>query len=194
MGSTSSKASRVLPKRPPSWAGARTPQAHEQQQPQPGLGVRGPRASETKDAAIERDAQDPHLLANLKALGQVRVDHHMQSVRTANVRSVYQSLAQSEADAAGAHTPRNRLWGYSLSSLLEERQAVTSPSELKLLADKYNVDVDKLENVARYVNFPSVMEGSHRKEYDSAGNERIVMTAEWREPVIVSTAQRIGSG
>lgn len=31
--------------------------------------------------AIERDAMDPHLLANLTKLGPVRVDHHMQGYR-----------------------------------------------------------------------------------------------------------------
>lgn len=31
---------------------------------------------------IQRDARDPQLLANLNRLGPVRVDHHMQTVRT----------------------------------------------------------------------------------------------------------------
>lgn len=36
--------------------------------------------------AIERDSQDPHLLANLNRLGPVRVDHHMQAVRLVSLR------------------------------------------------------------------------------------------------------------
>jgi hypothetical protein len=61
--------------------------------------ARQPWASETKDEgsaslvpnlhaqpnqikAIQRDAKDPQFLANLNRLGPVRVDHHMQTIRT----------------------------------------------------------------------------------------------------------------
>ena len=37
--------------------------------------------STTSRIAIERDAADPHFLANLNKLGPVRVDHHMQAIR-----------------------------------------------------------------------------------------------------------------
>lgn len=38
--------------------------------------------------AIERDARDPQFMANLSKLGQVRVDHHMQTVRPVSAYSM----------------------------------------------------------------------------------------------------------
>ena len=103
MGSSASKAARKLPKRveSPKWAGKRTPG--------PSTGTTGEQVDETlasehrsKGAlvdvsfivptwqkswfvyvysVIEKDAQDPHLLANLRQLGPVNVDHHMKSFR-----------------------------------------------------------------------------------------------------------------
>ena len=35
----------------------------------------------TRNKAIEQDAGDPDFLSNLSKLGQVRVDHHMKTVR-----------------------------------------------------------------------------------------------------------------
>ena len=87
---------------------------------------------------IQKDASDPQLLANLRELGQVSVDHRMSVARTvrlhiisawaaytqaeqeAAVHTSFASRAQAEADAAGATTPRNRLWAYALAAMLEE--------------------------------------------------------------------------
>ena len=33
-------------------------------------------------SAIEADARDPHFMANLGRLGQVKVDHHMETYRS----------------------------------------------------------------------------------------------------------------
>ena len=108
MGSASSKAARAYPVKPgksPSWGGARMP-AYDPKT-SPSQNTSQPLASESKDEgkrrayirsssgqcsnyvpplAILRDARDPQLHANLNKLGPVRVDHHMQTVRT--VRSV----------------------------------------------------------------------------------------------------------
>lgn len=104
MGSASSKAARAYPVKPgksPSWGGARMP-AYDPKT-SPSQNARQPLASESKDEgkrrayirsssgqcsnyvpplAILRDARDPQLHANLNRLGPVRVDHHMQTVRT----------------------------------------------------------------------------------------------------------------
>src|SRR6266702_863033 len=104
MGSASSKAARAFPSIKPgkssSWGGARTPAHGPKASPPPT--ARQPWASESKDegrrcmhasegsslrstfitTVIQRDARDPQLLANLNRLGPVRVDHHMQTVRT----------------------------------------------------------------------------------------------------------------
>jgi len=86
---------------------------------------------------------------------------------------------QAEAEAAPSSTVRNRLLAPTLSDLLDERKAVKSAKELQVLANKYAIDVEKLENVAQFVNSPSVEEGSHQKEISAEGEEIITMTATW---------------
>ncbi|ETW85520.1 hypothetical protein HETIRDRAFT_470555 [Heterobasidion irregulare TC 32-1] len=202
MGSASSKAARTLPKSvaklPPSWAGARAPGltdalpagAHESQTQRP------PLASETRNEAIERDARDPQLLANLSRLGPVKVDHHMQTVRTTEyVNQAFRSRAQSETEAALTRMPKNRLLAASLADLLEERRFVTTRGELEELAGKYGVDVEKLESVARFVNSPSVDEKDIVRVVESNGDEVVTMMASWKDPVIVNDPNaRIASG
>ncbi|KAI0049673.1 hypothetical protein FA95DRAFT_1588093 [Auriscalpium vulgare] len=183
MGSTPSKAARSLPKTsaraPPAWAGARTPGPSD---PQLASHARQPLAT------IRQDSRDPHLLANLSRLGPVRVDHHMQTVRTqeADVSRLFNSRAQAEQDAAGANTPRNRLWGYALDQLLEERQSVGTREEQSQLAERYGMDAAKLESLARYVNTPSIPEGSIVRVIGKDGEEKITMTASWKEPSFVN--------
>ncbi|KAI0255411.1 hypothetical protein BJV78DRAFT_1179929, partial [Lactifluus subvellereus] len=83
MGSASSKVVRASSGKKcklPSWTGARIPPLDPKVSPLPT--ARQPWASGTKDEAIQRDGKDPQLLANLNRLGAVRVDHHMQTVRT----------------------------------------------------------------------------------------------------------------
>ncbi|VDB86914.1 unnamed protein product [Peniophora sp. CBMAI 1063] len=207
MGNSASKAARTLPKTPsaaraaPPWAGARTPGPTDVG-PGPNAVQPGPqrhpvaRASELKDEDIERDASDPQLLANLRELGQVKVDHRMETERThAAVQKAFESRARAEADAAGATTPRNRLWGYALATLLEQRLSVKSDQELSNLANKFNMDGAVLARLAKTVNVPSIKEGSERREVDSQGNASETVVAEWREPVLDSAdgAARIAS-
>jgi hypothetical protein len=100
MGSVSSKGARASSRKNgkvPSWTGARIRPHEPKVSPLPT--ARQPWASETKDEgsaslvpnlyaqpnqikAIQRDAKDPQFLANLNRLGPVRVDHHMQTIRT----------------------------------------------------------------------------------------------------------------
>jgi hypothetical protein len=58
--------------------------------------------------------------------------------------------------AASNRAPRNRLQVPVLASLLDERKALTSRFELDRLAERYNMDGELLERLARYVNTPSV--------------------------------------
>ncbi|THH09483.1 hypothetical protein EW146_g8673, partial [Bondarzewia mesenterica] len=178
MGSASSKAARTLPKTaakpPPSWAGARTPGPSDVP---PRAKPQNPRASETKDEDIERDSRDPQFLANLRRLGPVRVDHHMQTIRTADdVNRAYRSRVESETAASSSRVPHNRLLVDSLTDLLEERKLVTTQGELEELARRYGIDVDKLESLARFVNTPSVKEGSVVRVIEDNGDELITRT------------------
>lgn len=63
----------------------------------------------------------------------------------------------------------------TLHELLEERKSVATREELEKLASRYEIDVDKLESVARFVNSPSVDEGSVRREVDRDGVEQVKM-------------------
>lgn len=199
MGSAPSKAARVFPVKPaksPSWAGARVPAHGPETSPPPA--ARQPWASESKDEVIQRDARDPQLLANLNRLGPVRVDHHMQTVRTqARFKELFQSRARSEDEAASMHIPRNHLLVSSLVALLEERQSVTNGGgddgflattrddlPLRQLAEKYGMDVERLESLTRSVNVPRVREGGVRHMRDAqSGEETVISEIAWRESV-----------
>jgi len=181
MGGAASKSARQLPKTAkPTWAGARTPNPGEAQPPKAPF----PRASETKDEAIERDSRDPQFMANLSKLGPVKVDHHMQTIRPAadNTQRVFRMRLQSEAQARSPQSTHNRLLASSLLDLLQERKSVTSHEEMRRLAERYDIDIAKLESVARIVNSPSIDEGSITKVVDEDGVERITMKAAWVDP------------
>jgi len=147
--------------------------------------ARQPLASESKDEAILRDARDPQLHANLNRLGPVRVDHHMQTVRTqAHVTELFQSRARAEDQAASMRIPRNHLLVSSLVALLSERQNVLGNSGAAQLAEKYAMDVGRLESLARSVNVPRVREGGVRYIKDAqSGEETAISEIAWRESV-----------
>ncbi|KAH9919385.1 uncharacterized protein B0H18DRAFT_1122504 [Fomitopsis serialis] len=199
MGGASSKPVRQFPKTlkpPPTWAGARTPRPDD-----PGASAgpsrsAPPRASETKDEAIDRDARDPQFAAMLSKLGPVKVDHHMQTVRPAadQVQRVFQARQRSEEDARSLTPTRNRMLAGTLYELLEERKSVTTREELEKLAVRYEIDVDRLENVARFVNSPSVDEGSVRREVDKDGVEQTKMKASWVEPQLRPSRPHVPTG
>jgi len=150
--------------------------------------ARQPWASETKDEAILKDARDPQLLANLNRLGPVRVDHHMQTVRTqASYTELFQSRARAEDQASSMRIPRNHLLVSSLVALLEERQNVLAGGDaagLGRLAEKYAMDVGRVESLARSVNVPRVREGGVRYIKDAqSGEETAISEVAWRESV-----------
>jgi len=179
MGGATSKAARQFPKHSkPTWAGARTPAPP----PHPDAKSSLPHASETKTAAIEEDSKDPHLAANLTRLGPVRVDHHSLTRQSTadQVSRTFQSRLQSEQEASSSHTTRNRLVAAALMDLLEERKSVVSQlNGLQGLAEKFNLDVAKLQRVAKYVNSPSVDPESVLRTVNDDGTERTTMKAIW---------------
>lgn len=63
----------------------------------------------------------------------------------------------------------------TLSDLLDERKHVATRKELMSLAERYGIDVEKLESVARFVNTPTVEDGSVMTVSDSDGNEKVTM-------------------
>ncbi|CCL99234.1 uncharacterized protein FIBRA_01249 [Fibroporia radiculosa] len=183
MGGAASKPVRQFPKSvksSPSWAGARTPNPGEVPSSRPNI----PRASETKNEAIERDSRDPQFMANLSKLGAVKVDHRMQTVRPVadGVQNAYRTRLQSEAEATSAKPTRNRLVAASITELLQERKSLTTQEELEKLAERYGIDVEALENLARFVNSPSVDKDSVRRTVNEDGIESLTMKATWVDP------------
>jgi len=178
MGSVASKASRKLPKRAetPSWSGVRAQKPSEQ--------PRARRASETRTPEIEKDAQDPDFLANLNRLGPVRVNHHMQPVRpkVTETHQLFKSRRESEHEAASPRPVHNRLHAATLSELLDKRKSAKSAQDVEQLAKQYDIDIAKLEKLARFVNTPSVQRGTAVRTVEKDGEESIVMTAVWIEP------------
>ncbi|KAF8883432.1 hypothetical protein BD779DRAFT_1626304 [Infundibulicybe gibba] len=180
MGSTPSKAVRTLPKRTktPSWASTRT-DVDLSMNTAPNA-----RASERKTQEIDDDAADPHFLSNLNRLGPVRVDHHMEATRphprvlsqARDTARLFKSRAQSEYEASASHSTRNRLHAPALSELLDRRKAAKSRRDIELLANEYNIDIEQLERLARFVNSPSVQAGTAIRSVAENGEESLTMT------------------
>ncbi|KAI9508841.1 hypothetical protein F5148DRAFT_839333 [Russula earlei] len=197
MGSALSKASRAAAARSvkkPSWSGARMP-AYDPNTPSM-QSARKPRASESKTKDIQRDAKDPQLSANLSRLEPVRVYYHLLPAGTQNqVKELFESRARAEDEAASTRTPRNRLHTSSLIALLQERQNAivgagshgAAETATRQLAEKYGMDVERLERLVQSVNVPSVRErGSVTFVRDAESGEDItVAEVEWREPKVL---------
>ncbi|KAK7015021.1 hypothetical protein R3P38DRAFT_2544126 [Favolaschia claudopus] len=176
MGSSTSKAAKTLPKRvtTPPWSGARLPRASD-------LGREA--VSETRTDAIEQDSKDPQFLSKLNQLGTVKVDHHMQTVRTADLtKKMFDSRVQSETQADSATHTQNRLHATRLTLLLNERKSVRTRRDMEFLAQRYGVDLNKLDAIAKFVSTPSVQANSGLRVQTSDGQEQRIMTAVWVEP------------
>ncbi|KAI0646888.1 hypothetical protein C8Q79DRAFT_1009047 [Trametes meyenii] len=183
MGSVASKPARKLARAPPAWAGARTPSTGEQA---PASRYPTPRASEIKDESIEQDSKDPHFMANLSRLGQVRAVDRAQRL--------FQTRLQSEDEARSARPPHNHLVAGALIDLLEERKYVSTPKDLIQLANKYDIDHKKVENLARYVNSVSIHQDSVKRWVSDDGEERTTMIATWIDPKVQEERLQLGSG
>lgn len=112
--------------------------------------------------------------------------------KQARFKELFQSRARSEDEAASKHIPRNHLLVSSLVALLEERQNVfgrTSGGDgplvtttrddtavLRQLAEKYGMDVERLESLARSVNVPRVREGGVRYIKDAQSGEETAIS------------------
>jgi crotonobetainyl-CoA:carnitine CoA-transferase CaiB-like acyl-CoA transferase len=92
-------------------------------------------------------------------------------------RDVLKSRPRSESEKSVSHdTTHNHLEVSALFDLLEERKLVRNHQGLVQLAERYGVDLEKLENVARYVNTPSIDEGTRVKRIGENGEETVTMS------------------
>lgn len=74
------------------------------------------------------------------------------------------SQRKAASDLAELAPQQNRISAQSLSYLLDERKMAKSRSDLEKLASEYGIDVDVLEQLATFVNAPSVSSVKTRKE------------------------------
>ncbi|KAI6039027.1 hypothetical protein EDC04DRAFT_2688656, partial [Pisolithus marmoratus] len=126
--------------------------------------------------AIEADGKDPQFMSKLSMLGPVRVDHHMQPVKpTDHAQAMHRSQMQSEVEATNTHATRNRLLVSSLNSLFDTRKSVTTTTELESLAKRHGIDVERLQQLCRHFNTPSVDERTIVRMTDENGEESVTM-------------------
>jgi hypothetical protein len=135
----------------------------------------------------------------------------MKNKETKQVTEMYRTRDLAEQQATSARPVLNRLGAASLSSLLDDRKFVTSRSDLEHLSARYTVDVPVLENLARFVNSPSIGEGTVVRTVGEDGQEKITMQvrmlirlvpadslwqhvqAVWTEPVLKDNTKVIQS-
>ncbi|KAF4615263.1 hypothetical protein D9613_002799 [Agrocybe pediades] len=197
MGSSASKAARSYP-------AARQGVSHGSRQPQsaPSSAQNRPVAAETRSEgavilhsvshvesltrlyeAIEKDGADPQFLSNLSSLGPVRVDHHMQTIRpeAQNTARLFESRAKSEASSSSG-LPKEKVYAFVLSDLLDKRKAVKSSAELGKLCEEYGFEASRLESLARFVSSPSIDKSTIRPAAGKSEEEGFLVTAVWMQP------------
>jgi hypothetical protein len=59
---------------------------------------------------------------------------------------------------------------------LDERKSATSQSDLQHLAERYGVDIWKVEDLARFVSTPSIQGGRAVRTVTKEGEESVTMT------------------
>ncbi|KAF8168732.1 hypothetical protein BJ912DRAFT_1067583 [Pholiota molesta] len=191
MGNSASKAARRYPSRadiPRNAAKASRPEVPAQ----------GSKLAEShRSEAIEKDAGDPDFLSNLSRLGPVQVDHHMQSIRPVWKALCYDGSEQHDASLRVSRQGGGRciraeqkpLYAFVLSDLLDRRKAVRSRQDLEKLAKEFNIDVDKLESLARFVNSPSIDKATIRPIAGKSEEDGFMAEAVWIEPPISRASQ-----
>lgn len=125
-------------------------------------------------SAVRNDGQDHQLLARLQQLGQVKVPRgkvvYQKSNPMLNILAARQKNSNLEEDAnvsaqqasqgvVNVGTLKNRLNAPSIVALLDERKECKRRREMEQLAVAYNVDISVLDQLGRYINSPSVLEG-----------------------------------
>ncbi|GJJ12180.1 hypothetical protein Clacol_006421 [Clathrus columnatus] len=150
-----------------------------------------PLVKESVDRHIEADGKDPQFMANLRQLGQVSAHAETPMTRRTiretegRVMSMYKIQKISEQQATLPQPIPNCLSAVSLANLLDDRKFMHSKAEVEKLAGRYSIDYSLLKNLVRFINTPSIGEGTviQAKNPDS-GEARMTMKAVWAEPVL----------
>ena len=89
---------------------------------------------------------------------------------------LFQSRAASEDEASSFKPAHNHLYAGSLHELLDERKSARTHQDLINLANRYNIDVDKMERLARFVTSPSVDNNLNVRKVDKNGGVFVTLT------------------
>lgn len=90
---------------------------------------------------------------------------------------LFQSRVQSELEASSHQLAPGHLHAATLVHLLDKRKGVNSMGELDELARKWNLEgAKKLENVAKYVNSPSVQGNKVIRMVGKGGEEILILS------------------
>lgn len=192
MGSTSSKAARVLPRSKSSTKPTTSPLdafGRKQQKPPPVGETKGQgmlslmqtkmqRVQSERPQAIQDDGTDPQLLANLIRLGPVKVDHGMRGLKLTEVTAgrILDVQKRSEMEALARETKRNRLQAPALFDALTRLQEAKDERAAERLAEEYNLDAWVLRELGKTVNVPTPDETTTRAVMDEDGAEVILKT------------------
>ncbi|KAL7419770.1 hypothetical protein Q5752_005686 [Cryptotrichosporon argae] len=133
-----------------------------------------------KDDAIKRDAMDPHFMANLSHLGQVRIHDAGRFVRTPAQAQRTLSSRDPALTSPTSAPPRGHLPASALVALLDALKAVPAHSARRAeLCSAYNIDPDVVCAIGTWVNSVSVGEEVERVEQ---GRKVVEMKAVWVDP------------
>lgn len=161
------------------------------------------------------DARDPHLMANLQKLGQVQVPrgkvHFQPQNPMLNILSARQKDSDLEKEAnettsntissdgrqvGGQNTLKNRMTISTIVAMLDARKECKTQKELQEVARGYDIDVELMETLARYINAPSVDAADRIRQQNQGmkvedGDDALErIEAIWTEPTL-ETNKRI---
>jgi len=110
----------------------------------------------------------------------------MRFVQAMLANQMFNSRTQSENEAAASTPTPNRVHASKLSQLLDERKSIRSARDMEFLAQRFGIDLEKLDAIAKFVNTPSVHEKSTIRVAGKEGEETQIMKAVWVEPRLKS--------
>jgi len=93
---------------------------------------------------------------------------------------LFESRAKPEFEALSPHLSRNHPYSSTLTKLLNQRKSARTKKDLERLSKDFDIELDKLESLARFITSPSVISTA----IDSVGTdgEGSITTAVWVEP------------
>lgn len=99
----------------------------------------------------------------------------MRFVQAMLANQMFNSRTQSENEAAASTPTPNRVQAPKLSQLLDERKSTRSARDMEFLAQRFGIDLEKLDAIAKFLSTPSVHEKSTIRVAGKEGEETQIM-------------------